>query len=66
MYNNIDDLPITLTAIDIANILGISRNSAYALCNSKDFPTIRLGKRIIISKDAFVNWINQCPRIENI
>jgi excisionase family DNA binding protein len=63
MYKNTDDLPITLTVKDIADILGISRNNAYALSNSKDFPSIRIGKkRIVIPKSAFVEWMNQCPR----
>jgi excisionase family DNA binding protein len=66
MYKNIDDLPITLTVADIANVLKISRNNAYALSNSNNFPSIRIGKRIVIPKKAFEEWLNQCPRVVNI
>lgn len=66
MYKNIDDLPITLTVTDVANVLMINRNGAYALCNSQDFPSIRIGKRIIIPKRAFEEWLNQGPRVVNI
>lgn len=66
MYKNIDDLPITLTVTDVANILGISRNNAYALSNSKDFPVIQIGKRKIIPKRAFEDWLNEGPRVVNI
>ena len=36
----------------------IGRNKAYALCKQSDFPTIRIGKRILIDKEKLDNeWI---------
>jgi hypothetical protein len=44
---------------DIQRLLGIGRNSAYKLVNSKDFPALYVGNRIIIPTDLFQNWVNQ-------
>ena len=57
-YKNLDELPVTLNATDIANTLGISRANAYILMNSKEFPTLHIGKRLIVSKDKLIKWID--------
>lgn len=46
-YTSIDQLPITLCAEQVAQVLGISRAGAYTLMHSKDFPTIQIGKRMV-------------------
>ena len=58
MYKSIDDLPITFGPIELSTILGISRNKAYELANRIDFPTYRVGKKIIISKKHFIAWMD--------
>ena len=45
----IDELPYMLNANEVADILGIARNSAYTLMHSKGFPTIHIGRRMVIS-----------------
>ena len=54
-----DQLPIMLNANAIAQTLGISRAGAYELMHSEGFPTLRIGKRMMVSKDHFVEWIEQ-------
>ena len=44
---------------EMAKALGISRPTAYTLANRDDFPSIRIGKRIIIPRDAFVKWLHE-------
>lgn len=51
------DVPVSLNAEDIAQLLGISRTKAHVLMNSKDFPTLHIGKRKIVIKDNFIRWI---------
>lgn len=58
MYKSIDDLPITFGPAELSTILGISRNKAYELANRTDFPTYRVGKKIIISKKHFIAWMD--------
>lgn len=53
-----EQLPIMLDANTLATTLGISRAGAYELMHSKGFPTLRIGKRMMVSKEQFVNWVN--------
>ena len=56
-YKNCDDLPLTLTAPEVGEALGISRAAAYELVRSKGFPHMRIGTRILVPKDKFIQWI---------
>lgn len=58
MYKSVDELPITFGPAELSTILGISRNKAYELANRTDFPTYRIGKKIIISKKHFIAWMD--------
>lgn len=53
----IDDLPLSLTVNDISSILGIGRANAYDLCHSQNFPSVIVGRRIVIPKLAFAKWM---------
>lgn len=44
---------------EIAEMLGINVPKAYELARRKDFPAIRLGRRIIVPKEAFFRWLEQ-------
>lgn len=57
-FKNYDDLPLTLTAPEVGEVLGISRASAYELVRSQGFPHIRIGTRILVPKDKFLAWID--------
>ena len=56
-YKSFDDLPLMLTVIDVAEVLGISRTGAYELVRQAGFPALNIGKRIVIPKEEFVRWI---------
>ena len=58
MYKNLDDIPITFGPALLAEILGISRNKAYELVHRADFPKYHMGRKIIISKKHFIEWMN--------
>lgn len=49
---------LTLTVSDIQQALGIGKNHAYELVNRADFPAIRLGRKIIVPREAFIRWLN--------
>ena len=59
MNNNYDNLPAVLNANQLAAALGISRAGAYKLLNTGTFPTLRIGKRLLVPKDKLVEWIEQ-------
>lgn len=57
-FNSNDELPLTRTAKDIAGYLNISLTSGYNLMNSKGFPVLKLGKQLCVTRDNFLNWLN--------
>lgn len=58
-YKEYGDLPLTLTVPEVGEVLGISRTSAYELARSRGFPSLKIGKRILVPKDKLIAWINE-------
>jgi len=56
---NYESLPTVLNANQLATTLGISRAGAYQLLNSETFPTLRIGKRLLVPKDKLIGWIEK-------
>ena len=56
-YTSVDELPLIITADEVAAILGISRCQAYGLMRNPTFPSIPVGKRKIIPRDKFIEWM---------
>jgi excisionase family DNA binding protein len=56
---NATQLPPILTVADIRAYLGVSRQTAYEIVNRNDFPKVRFGKLIRISRDTFLRWFEQ-------
>jgi len=51
--------PKTMTVMQVANALQISRSKAYELIRGNGFPKIRIGKRLLVPREAFENWIKE-------
>ena len=62
-FKSYQDLPLTLTAPEVGEVLGISRAAAYELVRSKGFPHMRIGTRILVPKDNFIQWIEDQTEI---
>ena len=58
-YTSLEQLPLALSAEDVAQVLGSSRANAYTLMHSKGFPTIKIGKRMTVPKDKLIEWIDK-------
>ena len=43
----------------VAKVLGVSPSSGYELMHEKDFPTLKIGNRIVVPKEQFISWVNQ-------
>lgn len=54
-----DQLPLALSAADIAPLLGVSKAQVYALMHANIIPTLRIGKRMTSPRDLFLEWMNQ-------
>lgn len=49
---------IVYTVAEIQKLLDIGKNQAYNLVKSGVFPVKKVGKKLIISKVGFQNWLN--------
>lgn len=58
-YQNLSELPLALSAKDVMMALGLSRTGVYNLFKQADFPTIKVGSRIIVPKDRFIQWMDR-------
>ncbi len=58
-YKSYDELPLMLSVMDIAALFGISRSHAYDLVHEEGFPVMEIGSRIIVPKDALMDWIKR-------
>ena len=60
-YHSLEELPLMMNMTDVAAALGISRGGAYKLAHSADFPAFQIGKRIVVSCEKFLEWLDrQC------
>ena len=57
VFRKVEELPLVLTPMDIAAVLGVSRNTAYELIHSEDFPILRVGKQYRVSRKRFLTWL---------
>lgn len=51
----------TYSVKEIAIILGISKKSAYKLCEQNCFISKRIGRIIRVNKKSFEEWLNSRP-----
>ncbi len=56
-YKNYDELPLFLNAEMVADILGVSSTTGYEIIHKKDFPSLKIGSRIVVPKDKFREWV---------
>lgn len=58
-YTSLEQLPLTLRAEELASVLGISRAGAYTLMHCKGFPTISIGRRMVVHRDKLIQWMDE-------
>ncbi len=58
-YKTYDELPLFLNAEIVAKVLGISISSTYELKHEASFPTLRVGSRMVVPKEKFIEWVEQ-------
>lgn len=50
---------LTMSVEEAAEQLGICVRSAYTLTHRNDFPTIRIGRRTLVSREGLREWVRQ-------
>ena len=58
-YKSYDDLPLFLNAAMVVKVLGIAPSSSYELLHEADFPVLKVGSRIVVPKEKFIQWVEQ-------
>ena len=58
VFTSYDELPLLLNVKQLAELLGVSDSSVYELMQKDDFPSLRIGKRIVIPKEELRKWIS--------
>ena len=57
-FTSYDELPLLLNVKQVASLLGISDSGAYELIQEDGFPSLRIGKRIVVPKEELRKWIS--------
>lgn len=57
---------LTYTASEVAGLLGIGKNAAYALMADPErgFPVVKVGRRLLVPKRPFLAWAGAGERID--
>ena len=59
IYKSYDDLPLFLNSELVAKVLGVSPSSGYELMHEPDFPVLRVGNRMVVPKEKFIQWVEE-------
>lgn len=49
----------TITADEVAQILGLSTWSIYDLVRQRAIPHIRVGRRVLFRRSSILNWVDE-------
>ena len=63
-FTSYDNLPLMLSAPEVAEVLEISSAGAYELVSSAGFRHIKIRSRILVPKDKFLKWIDEQRSVE--
>lgn len=59
VYKNYEELPLFLNAELVGKVLGIAPSSSYELMHEVDFPVLKVGSRMVIPKEKFIQWVEK-------
>ena len=56
-FKSYDELPLFLNPKAVAKVLGVSPSSGYELMHEPGFPVLRVGNRLVVPKEQFIQWV---------
>ena len=59
VYKSYDELPLFLNSEMVTQVLGVSPSSGYELMHQPDFPVLRVGNRMVVPKEKFIQWVEK-------
>lgn len=57
VYKSYEELPLFLNAELVGKVLGIAPSSSYELMHEVDFPVLKVGSRMVVPKEKFIQWV---------
>lgn len=57
VYKTYEEMPLFLNAETVAKVLGIAPSSSYELTHEADFPVLKVGSRLVVPKEKFIQWV---------
>ena len=65
VYKSYDELPLFLNSELVAKVLGVSPSSGYELMHEPDFPVLRVGSRMVVPKEKFIQWVRSIREVRD-
>ena len=59
VYKTYEELPLFLNAETVAKVLGIAPSSSYELMHESDFPVLKIGSRMVVPKEKFIQCVEE-------
>ncbi|MDE6993743.1 MAG: helix-turn-helix domain-containing protein [Lachnospiraceae bacterium] len=59
VYKAYEELPLFLNAETVAKVLGIAPSSSYELMHEVGFPVLKVGSRMVVPKEKFIQWVEE-------
>lgn len=59
VYKTYEELPLFLNAAMVSKVLGVSPSSGYELMHEADFPVLKVGNRMLVPKEKFIQWVEE-------
>lgn len=56
-FTDWSQIPLVIGPEQVAKVMGVGKNVAYELFHSKGFPSMKVGRRWLVGRDAFKNWL---------
>ena len=58
-FKDYGELPLFLNAEVVSQVLGVSPSSGYELMHDPGFPVLKIGSRMVVPKEKFIQWVEQ-------
>ena len=58
-FKDYSELPLFLNVEMVAKLLGVSPSSGYELMHEPGFPVLKIGNRMVVPKEKFIQWVEQ-------
>ena len=58
-FRDYSELPLFLNAELVAKVLGVSPSSGFELMHEPGFPVLKIGSRMVVPKEKFIQWVEE-------